>query len=91
MKTTVVSHQNGTVRLQIDIDICDGEHQHTTYFGAAPEHGKATFLKRFERELERVKSQYPGARYLGIADGAKDNGSFLKLWNFNRLFWFRLS
>ena len=38
---------------------CDGEHQHTTCFGAAPEHGKATFLKRFERELERVKSQYP--------------------------------
>ena len=49
---------------------CDGERQHTTYFGAAPEHGKATFLKRFERELERVKAQY-----LGIADGAKDNWS----------------
>ena len=45
---------------------------------AAPEHGKATFLKRFERELERVKSQYPKAQYLGIADGAKDNWSFLK-------------
>ena len=57
---------------------CDGERQHTTYFGAAPEHGKATFLKRFERELERVKSQYPKAKYLGIADGAKDNWSFLK-------------
>ena len=57
---------------------CDGERQHTTYFGAAPEHGKATFLKRFERELERVKSQYPKAQYLGIADGAKDNWSFLK-------------
>ena len=56
---------------------CDGECRHTC-FGAAPEHGKATFLKRFERELERVKSQYPRARYLGIADGAKDNGSFLK-------------
>ena len=56
---------------------CDGERQHTTCFGAAPEHGKATFLKRFEGELERVKSQYPRARYLGIADGSKDNGSFL--------------
>ena len=27
---------------------------------------------------ERVKSQYPRARYLGIAEGGKDNGSFLK-------------
>ena len=57
---------------------CDGERQHTPCFGAAPEHGKAAFLKRFEGELERVKSQYPRARYLGIADGGKDNGSFLK-------------
>ena len=57
---------------------CDGERQHTPCFGAAPEHGKAAFLKRFEGELERVKSQYPRARYLGIAEGGKDNGSFLK-------------
>ena len=56
---------------------CKGERQHTTYFGAAPEYGKATFLKRFERELSHVKATYPNAQYLGIADGAKDNWPFL--------------
>lgn len=56
---------------------CDGKRQHTTYFGAAPEYGKATFLERFERELGHVKAQYPSAQYLGIADGAKDNWRFL--------------
>ena len=56
---------------------CEGERQHTTYFGAAPEYGKETFLKRFERELSYVKATYPKAQYLGIADGAKDNWPFL--------------
>jgi hypothetical protein len=56
---------------------CDGERQHTTYFGAAPQYGKEEFFKRFERELERIKEHYPDALYLGIADGAKDNWSFL--------------
>jgi hypothetical protein len=31
-----------------------------------------------EREIMRVKKQYPKALYLGIADGAKNNGSFLE-------------
>ena len=30
------------------------------------------------REIERVKALYPGALYLGIADGAKDNWQFLE-------------
>lgn len=56
---------------------CDGERQHTTYFGAAPQYGKEEFFERYERELERIKSHYPQALYLGIADGAANNWSFL--------------
>jgi len=55
-----------------------GERQHTTYLGATPEYGKATFWQRMEREIAQVKSIYPQATYVGIADGAKDNWSFLE-------------
>src|SRR3954470_23940047 len=55
----------------------DGERQHTIYLAATPEYGKATFLDRMEREIERVKAAYPEARYVGLADGAKGNWSFL--------------
>src|SRR3954466_11219252 len=54
-----------------------GERQDTIYLGATPEHGKATFLDRLEREIDRVKVAYPHARYVGLADGAKGNWSFL--------------
>ena len=54
-----------------------GERQHTIYLAATPEYGKATFLDRLEREIERVKATYPEARYVGIADGAKGNWEFL--------------
>ena len=55
----------------------EGERQHTIYFGAAPEYGKAVFKKRYETEIQRLKARYPDALYLGIADGAKDNWTFL--------------
>jgi hypothetical protein len=55
----------------------EGQRQHTIYLGATPEYGKATFLDRLEREIERVKSAYPQARYVGLADGAKGNWEFL--------------
>src|SRR3954462_5534049 len=54
-----------------------GERQHTIYRAATPEYGKATFLDRMEREIERVKAAYPQAHYLGIADGASGNWDFL--------------
>lgn len=56
---------------------CDGERQHTVYFGGAPQRGKADFLGRYQRELLHIKTLYPDALYLGIADGAKDNWRFL--------------
>jgi hypothetical protein len=55
----------------------EGERQQTIYLGATPEYGKATFLGRMEREIARVKAAYPGARYVGLADGAKGNWEFL--------------
>lgn len=55
-----------------------GERQHTIDLGATPEYGKATFLDRLEREIERVRAAYPQARYVGLADGAKGNWTFLE-------------
>lgn len=55
-----------------------GERQHTIYIGATPEYGKASFLERLEREIERTKARYPNATYVGIADGAASNWQFLK-------------
>ena len=55
-----------------------GERQHTISMAATPEYGKATFLERMDREVERVKALYPGARYVGIADGARGNWDFLE-------------
>jgi len=56
----------------------DGERLHAIYVGEAPQYGKETFTQRMGREIERVKTLYPGALYLGIADGAKDNWQFLE-------------
>jgi len=54
-----------------------GKRQHTLYFAAPPEYGKAAFKARYEAEIEKLKKKYPKALYLGIADGAKDNWTFL--------------
>lgn len=55
-----------------------GERLHTVYVGEAPEYGKGTFFQRLEKEIATVKKHYPNALYLGIADGAKNNWSFLE-------------
>lgn len=54
-----------------------GERQHTIYLGATPEYGKASFLERLEREIQRTKERYPNVDYVGIADGAQTNWQFL--------------
>jgi hypothetical protein len=54
-----------------------GERLHTTYIGASPEYGKASFLERMRREIAHTKQLYPDALYIGLADGATDNWSFL--------------
>ena len=55
----------------------DGERLHTAYTATTPEYGKLTFFERFDRELDRVKAAHPGALYVGVADGAKDNWLYL--------------
>ncbi len=55
----------------------EGKRQQTIYLGAAPEYGKNGFKQRFEKEMNSIKSKYPDALYIGIADGAKDNWRFL--------------
>ncbi|HIP82976.1 MAG TPA: ISKra4 family transposase [Desulfocapsa sulfexigens] len=55
-----------------------GKRQHTIYLGEAPEYGKGTFLHRMETEISKVKKRYPDALYLGIADGASHNWTFLE-------------
>ena len=54
-----------------------GGRQHTIYLGATPEYGKADFLRRFTAEIERVKTHFPDAKRIGLADGAESNWQFL--------------
>ncbi len=56
----------------------DGSRLHTDYIASAPEYGKATFLERMSREISQVKERFSGAHYVGIADGASDNWTFLE-------------
>ena len=55
-----------------------GERQHSIYIGEAPEYGKATFTERLEQEIAKIKKRYPTAKYIGVADGSKNNWSFLE-------------
>ena len=56
----------------------ESERLHTIYCAAAPEHGKQTFIRRFTREIENIKKKLPNATYVGVADGAPDNWTFLE-------------
>jgi hypothetical protein len=64
----------GTIALYND----DGARLHTIYGAAAPEYGKQVFLNRMDNEIDRVKQLYPDVKYVGLADGARDNWSFLE-------------
>jgi hypothetical protein len=55
-----------------------GERLHTIYCSATPEYGKEKFKAKFSREIERIKEKFPDVLYIGLADGAKDNWTFLK-------------
>jgi len=56
----------------------EGGRQDTLYVAASPEYGKETFFNRFEREIRKIKELYPKAQTIGVADGAKNNWSFLE-------------
>lgn len=55
----------------------EGERLYTMYLGATPEYGKATFLERLTREINRMKARYPKAVFVGVADGAPSNWDYL--------------
>ncbi len=56
----------------------EGNRMHTVYAAAAPEYGKETFIRRFSSDIEKMKSRFPDATYVGVADGAPDNWTFLE-------------
>ena len=51
---------------------------HTIYAACAPEYGKESFDNVMDMELQRVKKQYPKLPYIGLADGAKNNWTYLQ-------------
>jgi hypothetical protein len=55
-----------------------GERMHTIYCSATPEYGKERFKEKLSREIERVKEKFPEVLYIGLADGAPDNWTFLR-------------
>lgn len=55
-----------------------GTRMHTIYAACAPEYGKQIFDAVMDMELQKIKSLYPDVSYVGIADGAKDNWSYLE-------------
>ena len=62
------------------IDVLDeaGERLETAYLAHAPEDGKATFLARMERELERLRPRYGDLMWMGLCDGAPDLQTWLE-------------
>lgn len=55
----------------------NGERLFTLYLGESPESGKSRFHERFHREIMNFLDRYSTAKVVGIADGAKDNWSYL--------------
>lgn len=57
-----------------------GTRLHTVYIGAAPEYGKERFHRLMEEEIMLYKDRYKGAEWVGLADGARDNWTWLEQW-----------
>jgi len=57
----------------------EGNRLHTVYTSEAPEYGKGKFKEIFTKEINDILKIVPSsAKIIGIADGAKDNWSFLE-------------
>lgn len=68
------------------ISFYNGEKEriHSIYRAQAPEYGKSVFNQRFSQRIEEIKDSFQSAglttgavTYIGLADGAKDNWTFL--------------
>jgi hypothetical protein len=55
-----------------------GERLYTRYVALPPEYGKEQFYGALDREIKNVRKLYPNADYVGVADGAPDNWTFLQ-------------
>lgn len=55
-----------------------GDRMHTIYAACAPEYGKESFDRVMDMELEKAKQRYPKLTYVGLADGAKNNWTYLE-------------
>jgi hypothetical protein len=55
-----------------------GQRMHTIYTGVAPESGKQSFDYVFSKEIEKVKTNFSNCTWVGVADGASDNWTFLE-------------
>jgi hypothetical protein len=62
-----------------------GDRLHTIYTACPPQHGKETFDYVLSQEIERIQAKYPDVHYRGIADGAKDNWSFLNRYTHSQI------
>jgi len=65
---------NGTISFHSE----SGERLHTIYLANAPEYGKSKFDAAFDIEIAQVKSLFPEADFIGLADGAKENWTYLE-------------
>jgi hypothetical protein len=55
----------------------NGERLHTSYVAHAPEYGKGRFYENFQKEIKQIKKKFEGKTFVGVADGAADNWTFL--------------
>lgn len=79
--TTTAIRQDGwreTMCGTISFYNAQGDRLHTIYKACAPEAGKATFDEVMNLEVEQVKKHFPQATYVGLADGAKANWTYLE-------------
>jgi hypothetical protein len=54
-----------------------GDRLHTIYLAVSPQKQKANFYNLLDREIALLKQKLPNATYVGIADGAKENWTYL--------------
>jgi hypothetical protein len=55
----------------------NGDRFHTTYVGHSPESGKESFYNLLSAEVSEAKKKCKNAKFIGIADGASSNWTYL--------------
>lgn len=55
-----------------------GQRQHTIYVGTAPQAGKADFSLILDEQIAPLRQTYGSATWVGLADGAADNWTYLQ-------------